>query len=1226
MNFITRFLKNNELIGKLLTINLAALLVISTMIIFFSLIPLSHSEELVIIPNICVEKLVDFDNDGIFHEFETGSYNGTATWKINVSNCGGCPLYDVYVSDSNGMSWGSFNLDVGEFWEETYDEMNILEDKCNNVSAEGFDVSGGYVGPVFAEACVEVQIAPCIYVEKLVDFDNDGVFNEFETGSYNGTATWKINVSNCGDSPLSRVYVNDSNGMNWGPFNLDVNEYWETSYDETNILTNKCNNASTEGFDVFDGYIGPVYDEACVEVLINPDISITKSADIPCGAPSTLVNFTIVVENNGDCPLDPVIVEDTLPSGLSYVSDDNGGNHSSGVISWNLGLMNPFDEVTILLVAEIDVGSSGMLYNVVNVVGTPPFGDNVSDSDGAEVEAINPDISVIKTIIDSNFLYVNYSIIVENTGDCPLDPVIVEDTLPSGLSYVSDDSGGSHSSGMISWNLGLMSPAESKTIILVTERSGQYDEIWVDDSWYSQTTVDVFDSGLIWQVDAFNCIQNGVNAVNPGGVVHVRNGTYVEQVLINKSISLLAESDVTIYLPPTLEYYTIEGSSGLWAPAIFAYGGEMIDHNVCGTGTIGMIVDDFKIIGDFELNSTGILYHNVDCGVYETIFNNTVLVTGTAYCSDDVVMDSDYAQFISDFYLESIISNNTLLDFDIGIMLDGCSNCGWIIHNHIEWPYGTIGKIGILISGFGNCEPENIEIHYNYVGVDCGDNYGVLNLVGNLVNATLNWWSNPDGPDSPHGIDVFDPITGRIADGFGEKVGGLVHFDPWAGIDACMTVSTMSAMVGEPVFFDSACSFACHMDGSCYDFYDVKWKFDDGSYSFNDAPFHMYGTPGVYEVSLRVRAIDMDLWPFFMVDWAYVTVTISESGMPLVANADGQDLGGYEGEPGYMVHFYSYAIGGTPPYSYVWDFGDGSSPVYGQNPSHVYVDDNIYSVSLTVLDNTGVETTDVVDVIVSSGLLRAYMNSPSFVYVDDPVHFFGYKTGGSDPYTYKWDFGDGSSSAFGMNASHVYETSGIYLITLSVSDGKGNVDSVTREVMVNMVKPETYVEVCELDPGWNFISLTFNNTVDKTDMMLSSDGYLYRLDDGMINSFMYGWNRAGQYYSPANTLESGKGYWIFAYQHCELWLEKINVDNDNYITTVKPGWNIFGLPFEQSLNKEDVLVNDITWNSAVNDGLINDYIFGWDGSRQYYDFVNILIPGCSYWMYTSQSCILRRSD
>ncbi len=52
---------------------------------------------------------------------------------------------------------------------------------------------------------------------------------------------------------------------------------------------------------------------------LNPGISVTKTADPTSGAPSTDVTFTITVENTGDCTLNPVMVVDTLPVGMSYV-------------------------------------------------------------------------------------------------------------------------------------------------------------------------------------------------------------------------------------------------------------------------------------------------------------------------------------------------------------------------------------------------------------------------------------------------------------------------------------------------------------------------------------------------------------------------------------------------------------------------------------------------------------------------------------------------------------------------------------------------------------------------------------------------------------------------------------------------------------------------------------------------------------------------------------------
>jgi hypothetical protein len=54
-------------------------------------------------------------------------------------------------------------------------------------------------------------------------------------------------------------------------------------------------------------------------------------------------------------------------------------------------------------------------------------------------------------------------------------------------------------------------------------------------------------------------------------------------------------------------------------------------------------------------------------------------------------------------------------------------------------------------------------------------NIGIWNQVSITVNAILNWWGEDDGPDSPTSGYTYDPNTGRIADGLGDDVIGLVH-------------------------------------------------------------------------------------------------------------------------------------------------------------------------------------------------------------------------------------------------------------------------------------------------------------------------------------------------------------------------------------------------------------------------------------------------------------------
>ena len=128
-----------------------------------------------------------------------------------------------------------------------------------------------------------------------------------------------------------------------------------------------------------------------------PAISVTKIADPTSGAPSTDVTFTITVENTGDCTLNPVMVVDTLPGGMSYVSDDSGGSVSGQEITWNLGsVASGAPATTISLVAHVDTGASGKLRDSVTATGTFE-GKDVKDKDTADVTALTPGISVTKT-------------------------------------------------------------------------------------------------------------------------------------------------------------------------------------------------------------------------------------------------------------------------------------------------------------------------------------------------------------------------------------------------------------------------------------------------------------------------------------------------------------------------------------------------------------------------------------------------------------------------------------------------------------------------------------------------------------------------------------------------------------------------------------------------------------------------------------------------------------
>lgn len=92
------------------------------------------------------------------------------------------------------------------------------------------------------------------------------------------------------------------------------------------------------------------------------------------------------------------------------------------------------------------------------------------------------------------------------------------------------------------------------------------------------------------------------------------------------------------------------------------------------------------------------------------------------------------------------------------------------------------------------------------------------------------------------------------------------------------------------------------------------------------------------------------------------------------------DAGGpYEGFVDVPIEFTGTVIGGVPPYTFNWDFGDNATSNQ-QSPTHVYSTAGIYEAVFTVKDNVGAEANDTA--IVTINLLD---NKPPDVTITKPL-------------------------------------------------------------------------------------------------------------------------------------------------------------------------------------------------------------------------------------------------
>jgi immune inhibitor A len=147
-------------------------------------------------------------------------------------------------------------------------------------------------------------------------------------------------------------------------------------------------------------------------------------------------------------------------------------------------------------------------------------------------------------------------------------------------------------------------------------------------------------------------------------------------------------------------------------------------------------------------------------------------------------------------------------------------------------------------------------------------------------------------------------------------------------------------------------------------------------------------------------------------------------------------------QQGLQVSFSASTSGGTAPYSYLWNFGDGTTSTQ-QNPQHTYTAAGSYSVTLTVTDAQAQTATTTKQVTLNATLAAAFSSTVNGL----TAQFSNQSSGGSGTLSYRWNFGDGDSSSL-TSPSHTYRSSGSYSVTLTVTDGSNASASATNTVTV----------------------------------------------------------------------------------------------------------------------------------------------------------------------------------
>jgi len=227
------------------------------------------------------------------------------------------------------------------------------------------------------------------------------------------------------------------------------------------------------------------------------DLEITKvdlvdPVVVSTDSPTALITYEVTVTNNGPELAENVVVTDTLPATLTYVSATPGVGtcgHAGGTVTCELGDLAVGDSVLITIVVETEAVGEVTDFSPLNVVEVTSdteetdLENNVDDEETNIIEVLSltfTDLEITKidlvdpVTVDSDkpTALITYEVTVTNNGPELAENVVVTDTLPATLTYVSSSPAVgtcAHAAGVVTCELGDLAVGGSVKITIVVE-------------------------------------------------------------------------------------------------------------------------------------------------------------------------------------------------------------------------------------------------------------------------------------------------------------------------------------------------------------------------------------------------------------------------------------------------------------------------------------------------------------------------------------------------------------------------------------------------------------------------------------------------------------------------------------------------------------------------------------------------------------------------------------
>ncbi len=309
----------------------------------------------------------------------------------------------------------------------------------------------------------------------------------------------------------------------------------------------------------------------------------------------------------------------------------------------------------------------------------------------------------------------------------------------------------------------------------------------------------------------------------------------------------------------------------------------------------------------------------------------------------------------------------------------------------------------------------------------------------------------------------------------------VVYPKPVASFNA-----SSSVCLGDTVFFSNNSTSNGGITG-------YSWDFGDGTgIVTQSSPYHVYGSAGSYQVTLRCstnQCVDDTIKTVFVSPAPQAAFSVSTSTVCHPASIQ-----------------FNNTTSGNPAYS--WNFGDGSAPSMIPSPSHVYSAPGTYSVSLIATQGSCADTLNMPSLIT---ILPSPLADFSFtnLCINDSVSFTNLtQSQGSTIISYAWNFGDGTAVSTLQNVKHTYVNAGTYSVSLLVQSSNGCSDTIIKSVSV-LARPQISFSP-DVSSGCDSLTVQFNNTTTGASL------YTWTFGDGGGSSLA----------SPSHTFTSPGNYTV----------------------------------------------------------------------------------------------------